>query len=172
VLDDREGLPITLSVLFLELAERIGLHQVSGLPLPGHFMVRCTPDRGEDQIIDVYAGGEFLTRTQAQEKVIEATGAGFREEEYRSASKREIIVRMLRNLAGLPENHDSASGPLRYLDVIIALEPDSASDRLRRALLRVQTGDSAGAKTDFRWILDRQPSGIDLERIAELYRSL
>jgi hypothetical protein len=45
-------------------------------------------------------------------------------------------------------------------------------DRLNRARLRLQTGDPSGAKEDFKWLLDRQPPGVDLERIAEIYRTL
>jgi len=52
------------------------------------------------------------------------------------------------------------------------LMPDSVRDRIERAQLRLQTGDTAGAKADFKWILDQQPPGVDLERLAELYRSL
>ena len=55
VLDDREGLPITLSVVYIELARRIGL-KVEGVGLPGHFVVRHVPAEGEPQLIDVYDG--------------------------------------------------------------------------------------------------------------------
>jgi len=61
---------------------------------------------------------------------------------------------------------------LRYLDVILAIAPDGISDRLNRARLRLQSGDAAAAKVDFKWLLDEQPPGLDLDRIAELYRSL
>src|SRR6185436_15579559 len=132
--------------------------------LPGHFMVRYTPEAAQEQIVDVHGGGEFLSRTQAQEKIIETTGTGFRDADYRRATKREIIVRMLRNLMS-PAERDESLDPLRYLEVIVALEPNSAADRLRRALLRLQNGDATGAKADFRWMLDRQPAGIDLERV-------
>ena len=172
VIDDREGLPITLSVLFLKLADAIGLNGVTGLPLPGHFMVRYRSGSGDDQIIDVHGGGQIISRTEAQERVIEATGEGFRDADYRSATKREIIVRMLHNLLGVSERGEAGSDPLRYLDVIVALVPDSVSDRLARASLRLQSGDTAGAKQDFKWILDQQPQGVDLERIAEVYRTL
>src|SRR6185503_9241549 len=145
---------------------------VSGLPLPGHFMVRYGPREGDEQIIDVHSGGKILTRTEAQDRVIEVTGEGFRDADYRSATKREIIVRMLRNLLGLADRNEPGPDPLRYLDVIVALVPDSVSDRLARAALRLQSGDNAGAKVDFKWILDQQPPGVDLERIAEVYRSL
>jgi S1-C subfamily serine protease/regulator of sirC expression with transglutaminase-like and TPR domain len=172
VLDDREGLPITLSVLFMELARRIGLRPVDGLPLPGHFMVRYAPRDGVEQIIDVFNGAKTITRSEAQDRVFDATGEGFREADFRAATKREIIVRMMRNLLGIAERGQPAGDALRYLDVIVALAPDSVPDRLNRARFRLQTGDAARAKEDFKWLLDRQPPGLDLERIAEIYRTL
>ncbi len=172
VLDDREGLPITLSILFMELAQRIGLDGVGGLPLPGHFMVAFKPRQGAEQIIDVFNGGKVLNRSEAQDRILEATGEGFRDTDYRRATKREIIIRMLRNLLGIAQRGESAAEVLRYLDAVVALSPDSVPDRLGRAQLRLQTGDTAGAKADFKWLLDQQPPGMDLERIAEFYRTL
>jgi serine protease Do len=172
VLDDREGLPITLSILFMELARGIGLNGVSGLPLPGHFMVRYHLPGEAEQIIDPFHGGKSLTRTEAQERVLEATGEGFRELDFRAATKREIILRMLRNLLGGLRGDESSAEALRYLDAILALVPDGVSDRLSRARFRLQAGNAAGAKADFKWVLDHQPDGVDLERIAEIYRGL
>ncbi len=172
VLDDREGLPITLSILFMQLAEGIGLRGVTGLPLPGHFMVRFASKDGADQIIDTFNGGKSLTRSEAQDRVFEASGVGFRDTEFRAATKHEIILRMLRNLLSVAERKASATDMLRYLDVILAIAPDGISDRLNRARLRLQSGDAAAAKVDFKWLLDEQPPGLDLDRIAELYRSL
>lgn len=172
VLDDREGLPITLSVLFIELAARVGVSHVDGLPLPGHFMVRHAPRDGVEQIIDVFNGGRTITRSEAQDRVFDVTGEGFRDSDYRAATKREIIVRILRNLLGIVERGQPSSEALRYLDVIVALMPDSVPDRLNRARLRLQAGDASGAREEFKWLLDRQPPGVDLERIAEIYRTL
>src|SRR5205085_9152402 len=64
VIDDREGLPITLSVLYMEIARRLGV-KVVGIGLPGHFIVQHLPAKGERQLIDVYGGGKALTREQA-----------------------------------------------------------------------------------------------------------
>ena len=174
VIDDREGLPITLSVVFLALAERLDIQGVTGLPLPGQFMVRYVPgpDPGHDQIIDVFGGGQILTREAAQDRIQQVTGEGFRDSDYRSATKREIIVRILRNLISVAERKELNADPTRYLDLILALTPDSVGDRLSRARLRLQGGDIPGAKEDFKWLLDQQPASVDLERIAELYRSL
>lgn len=113
-----------------------------------------------------------MTQGEAQERVFEATGEGFGESQLRPATKREIVVRMLRNLQGLAEREGGPGGVLRYLELIVTLSPDSAVDRMRRAQLRLQARDPAGAKEDLKWILDRKPEGVDLERVAEFYRSL
>ncbi|MEO8429402.1 MAG: tetratricopeptide repeat protein, partial [Verrucomicrobiota bacterium] len=172
VLDDREGLPITLSVLFIELAKRIGLENVFGVALPGHFIAKCASEAREDQLIDVFDGGSRLTRAQANDIVMAYTGARLREDQLKAATKREIIVRMLRNLLAVAQDTESAANVLRYQDLIVALSPDSPADRLDRARLRLQSGDSIGAKQDFKWLLDNEPPGIDLERITEIYRAL
>jgi regulator of sirC expression with transglutaminase-like and TPR domain len=169
VLDDREGLPITLSVLFLELARRIGLDDVAGVPLPGHFVVKYAPAEGAEQLIDVFDGGKPLSREKAEEMVMRQTGAVLTQDHFKPATKREIIVRMLRNLFGIAE---STAASLRYLDVIISLSPDSPIERLDRVRLRLQSGDADGARKDLKWLLDHAPPGIDLERITELFHSL
>jgi regulator of sirC expression with transglutaminase-like and TPR domain len=175
VLDDREGIPITLSVLFLELARRVGLEHVAGVPLPGHFLVKHAPPDGREQLIDVFDGGRFLTHTEADEIGSELAGVPVRSEFLRPATKREIIVRMLTNLQTFTEAHESPAESLRYLDLIIAVTPDeriAAEHRLDRARLRLRAGDAAGAREDFEWILAKQPAGVDLERVAEAVRTL
>jgi regulator of sirC expression with transglutaminase-like and TPR domain len=62
--------------------------------------------------------------------------------------------------------------PLRYLEVILGLLPDSAADHWLRAMLRLRTGDAPGAKQDLEWLMENDPDGIDMERVKELYRSL
>jgi regulator of sirC expression with transglutaminase-like and TPR domain len=171
VMDDREGLPITLAVLWLELARQIGLTNVAGVPLPTRFMVRFQPRGGAEQIIDVFDNGKVLTRSDAVELVAENVDQ-IGEEAFAPAKKRDIITRMLRNLLGIVQRTGSATEAMRYLDVIVALNPDSASDRLQRARVQVQRGENAAAKEDLRWVLDHESPGIDLERLTELYRSL
>ena len=172
VLDDREGVPITLSVLFLELAHRIGLPEMAGIPLPGHFVVRYTPPGGEGQWLDVFEGGRRLTLDEAKERVLASTGAPATEQDFQPATKRQIIVRILRNLASIAQNTGTSADSLPYLDLMLALEPNSTAHHLERARLRLRGGDPSGAREDFKWLLDNAPPGVDLDRIAELYRSL
>ena len=79
---------------------------------------------------------------------------------------------MLRNLSNATQNRGTAAGSLPYLDVILTLDPEGIANRLERARLRLQSGDAPGAKQDFKWLLDHAPAGVDLERIAEVYRTL
>lgn len=171
VMDDREGLPITLAVLYLQLARQIGLTNITGLPLPTHFMVGFQPRSGMEQIIDVFDGGKVLTRSEAVELVADRVGR-IGEEDFQPAKKRDIITRILRNLLGIAQRNRNAGDTLRYLDVLVALNPDSPSDRLNRARFQMQRGENASAKEDLRWLLEHEPAGVDLERLTEWYRSL
>ncbi len=172
VLDDREGLPITLSVLFLELARRIGLENVAGVSLPRHFVVKYIPQKAPEQLIDVFDGGRTMSRGEANELVLSTTGAPLKDAQLQPASKRDIILRMLQNLLAIAQHRESTEDPLRYLDVIVALAPDAALERYSRALLRLRAGDVPGAKQDFKWLLDHEPPEIDMEKLSELYQSL
>lgn len=171
VLDDREGLPITLSILFLELGRALGIEGLAGAPLPGHFMVRYVPRDGGLQLIDVFDGGRVVSRNEAQERVFEATGEGFREEHLAPASKRDIVVRMLRNLQAFAERTGDTADALPYSDLLVAVSREPG-ERLTRARLRLQRGDVVGAREDLRWLLDARPAGIDLDRLTELYESV
>jgi len=172
VLDDREGLPITLAVLFLELSRRIGLDNVAGVSLPGHFVVKYVPKKGSEQLIDVFDNGKPLSRAEANDLVMSYTEAPLKDEQLKAASKRDIVIRMLQNLLRLAQPQESTADSLRYLDLIVALAPDAPLERYSRALLRLRAGDQPGAKQDLKWLLDTQPAEIDLERLMELYHSL
>jgi len=61
---------------------------------------------------------------------------------------------------------------LSYVDLLLAIDPDDALERLSRALLNVQTGDGEAAKPDLEWLFDKEPEGIHLDRLRELYKRL
>ncbi len=172
VMDDREGLPITLAILFVDLANRIGLTNVHGTSMPGHMLVKFTPADGEEQLLDVFEGGKPITRDEANELVMDYTGAPLREEQLRTATKREIVTRIVRNLMGISQRSELPDDTLRYLDLIVALNPDSSMERLNRGMLRLRSGDTPGARQDLKWLLDNNPPGIDLDRVAEVLRAL
>ncbi|HLJ94427.1 MAG TPA: transglutaminase family protein [Gemmataceae bacterium] len=171
VIDDREGLPITLSVLYMELAHRLGM-RMAGIGLPGHFIVEHRPAKGKPQWIDVYDGGRTLSREEAAQIVQKITGEELREEDLRPVGKKAILVRMLHNLLGLTRADGDIDGALRYLDTILVIAPEAGNERLLRAAARLQTGNKAGARQDVDWLLEHEPEGVSRERVLELRRLL
>src|SRR5262249_3802443 len=171
VIDDREGIPITLSVLYIELARRLGV-RLEGVGLPGHFVVRHAPAKGEPQLIDVYEGGQPLTREEAAKKVREITRRPLDDEHLAAINKRAIIVRMLHNLRNVAEGEEDKDGILRYLNAIVAVDPDAAQERGMRMLLRYQAGDREGALQDVDWLLEHKPEGLDVESVRKFRRLL
>jgi regulator of sirC expression with transglutaminase-like and TPR domain len=170
VIDDREGLPITLSVLYIEIARRLGLNIV-GVPLPGHFVVRHEPEGGASQIIDVF-DGKILTREQIEQKIKKLTGRTPKEKEFEAATKKGIVLRMLHNLIHVAEEEKDRAGLLRYLDGILAIDPDAHEERWARAVFRFQSGQKAGALEDCEHLIRHAPAEVDLERVQELKRVL
>lgn len=160
VIDDREGLPLTLSILYMELAQRLGV-AIEGIPVPGHFLVRRVdaerPESGD--FIDVFEGGKRLTRTDVLRKAAEVVGERDAESSLHPATKRQMLQRMLANLAGNAEREKDAEALLRYYDAMVALDPQTAKTRFDRARLRFQTGRNEQAIAELEWFLEnRQPS--------------
>ncbi len=167
VIDDREGLPISLSVLYMELARRVGLNVV-GVGLPGHFIVRHEPQEGESQLIDPFHGGKLLTREAAAEIVRSHRNIPLTEDHLKASTKQEIIVRMLSNLLGLAQEEQDPEGMLRYVTAIVEIDTQAAQSRWIRAVLRFQTERREAAAEDADWLLEHRPEGINLQRVEEL----
>jgi regulator of sirC expression with transglutaminase-like and TPR domain len=171
VLDDREGIPITLSVLYMELARRLGL-KIVGVPLPRHFVVQYLPEKGDGRLIDVFEGGKTLTRQGADKRVQELGAEPLTDSELKPAGKKAIIIRMLHNLFGIVGRNRDVAGTLHYLDAILTIDPEAAHDRLMRAVLRYQTGQKKEALADTEWFLDQDKKSPDTERALELRRAI
>jgi S1-C subfamily serine protease/regulator of sirC expression with transglutaminase-like and TPR domain len=161
VLDDREGLPITLSIIYLELASRLGIKNVAGIPLPTRFMVGYREKPADEfRLLDVFDGGKQLTMKEA--KTLVAGDTPVPDESTRPATKKEIIVRMVRNLltrAMASETPAKEAAP--YLNLLLTIEPQAFRERFTRARLREVGGDLAGAAEDVGWLLEHPPEKLD-----------
>jgi regulator of sirC expression with transglutaminase-like and TPR domain len=121
----------------------------------------------ETTLIDLFSGGKFLKPLEAETLVMDSAGMALEDKYLEPAAPKAIILRMLYNLSSWkPEQ------ALGYLDLILAIEPNSGRERFNRALMRARNGDIAGAKTDLEKILDEQPRELDMERVEALYHSL
>ncbi len=171
VIDDREGIPVTLSVLYMELGQRVGL-DIQGVGLPGHFVVKHVRPDSEDQLVDVFERGKLLSRDDAAALVRLHANRELTEADLQATPKRDILVRMVRNLGGLAEAKTDGEALLRYLEALVAIDPDSAEYRQQRAGLRAFGDRYAAAIADLDWLLEREPPGIDLQRIDGMRAAL
>lgn len=171
VLEDREGLPILLSVLYMELANRLDV-QVVGVGLPGHFVVRHEPKKGPGQLLDPFERGEKISREEAKKLVERSTGRPFDGEYLRSQTPQEILSRMINNLMGVARDAGDAEAMLRYVETLMVINQDNAEYRWYRAVLRFQTDRNAEAYRDTTWLLDKRPAGIEMPRVEQLHSIL
>jgi S1-C subfamily serine protease/regulator of sirC expression with transglutaminase-like and TPR domain len=172
VIDDREGLPITLSVVYMELARRIGVNVV-GVGLPGHFIVAHVPAEGPPALIDVFDGATPITRDDAMRRIEEAGGevsSADREELFAPSTKRSIVFRMLQNLLSISQNDPAALH--RYLNAMLAIDTTHGPYHLLRAMVRYQLDERAGAREDVVWLLEHEPAGVNLDRVRALETEL
>ncbi|MEU8948154.1 transglutaminase-like domain-containing protein [Streptomyces sp. NPDC048489] len=140
VLRRRRGLPILLSVVWVEVARRAGA-PVYGVALPGHFVVGFGP--AEEQVLaDPFDGGRVLSGPDAELLVQGATGAPLRPSMLGPADPLDVVVRVLNNVrawaAVRPERSDVA---LWALELCLLMPSHPARLRYERAQLLVQRGD-------------------------------
>ena len=167
VIDDREGIPITLSILYIELAKRLEL-QVLGIGLPGHFMVKHLAKDGTEQLVDVFEGGVKLSRAEAAAKLRAIANLELNDSHLRPFGAIEILQRCLRNLLSLAQEDKDREAMLRYLEALVVLDPDAVQDRGLRAVVKFETGRRDAAIADLDWFFEHRPEGLDLDRIREM----
>lgn len=171
VIDDREGMPIALSILYIEFGRRIGLNLV-GVGLPGHFVARHEPKDGESVLIDVFEGGVTMTRQEAEEKIFQNNGRVVRDEHFATAKPRDILIRMLSNLLRRAQDEKDAEAMFRYVDTILTLNPDDGDYRAMRFEIAAFTKRVDQARADADWLIKVQPPNVNLPRVEAIRDSL
>jgi regulator of sirC expression with transglutaminase-like and TPR domain len=175
VIDRRLGIPITLSVLYCEVARRAGL-SAYGVGFPGHFLVKCLFRDGE-AILDCFRG-RVLTHEDCQELLDSMGGEPrvlFSEELLAIASPREILSRMLNNLRRIHLERGDYDRALRWADLEFELNPGAAEPFRERGLIYARLERYGKALTDLEEYLRRAPEARDaapLRGQVELLRRL
>jgi regulator of sirC expression with transglutaminase-like and TPR domain len=132
VIDRRTGIPISLSVLYLEVSRRVGV-LAQGVNFPGHFLVRVALDDSW-LFLDPYSGGKSLSPADLEALLRKTTTptAVLEPSVIAAASKRQIVARMLVNLAGIYGRNGDLPRSLDVLERLAILEP--ANPRIARDL--------------------------------------
>ncbi|MFP4062463.1 MAG: SirB1 family protein [Halochromatium sp.] len=170
VLSRRLGIPITLAVLYVEIAGRLGL-PAYGVGFPGHFLVRI--GRGDTALmLDVYAGGVALPESELDQRLADLYGQGtLRIQSHpallRPATKREILVRMLRNLTGIYRDRGERINRLAALTASLTLAPNLPDELRERGLLYRDLDYAPAALGDLRRFIEVSD---DAEQIAAVTR--
>ena len=150
VLERRTGIPITLALLYIEIARRAGL-PVEGVNFPDHFLMRCRARRGtsyDDLIIDAFHGGALLSRDALERRAVRAGRSSRLETLLRRATKPQILARMLVNLKHLYVEMRSFPQARDVTELLVAVDPSAINELRDRGLLAYHLNDFSAALRD------------------------
>ena len=151
VLERRLGIPISLAVVYMEVARRGGL-DASGIAFPGHFLLQIADDstRVEPVIIDPFNGGAELDDAGCRALLARAVGedAPYDESFLRPCTPRQLVARMLNNLKRTYVELHSFRQARRVTDLLLSADPTLLSERRDRGLLAYHLDDFPAALTD------------------------
>jgi len=171
VIDRKTGIPITLSVLYARIAERVGL-VLEGMNLPAHFMLRS--GRGDDTIfVDPFHAGALLDRKGCTERISEMIGrpVTLSESQLAPCSPDLVVSRMLRNLKTIYLEHQDHASALPVLRRLAALNPGDPREQCDLGMLCLQLDRPAEAIDPLQAYLDARPQAQEAEVIRPLLRA-
>ncbi len=167
VLRRKTGLPITLSLVYVEVGKRAGL-TLAGVGFPGHYLVRLE-EEGGPRFVDPFHGGRALEEEGLKSLLREGSGQEVPLDPafLRPATERETLTRLLYNLKGLYMTSEDFEKLLQVLDLLLLLDPQSSLDRRDRGLLHYEVGEFLKARADLQAYLELDPIAGDAEIIRE-----
>jgi regulator of sirC expression with transglutaminase-like and TPR domain len=171
VLDRRTGLPITLALVYMEVARRADV-AVEGVNFPGHFLVRCRARQraARDLIIDAFHGGAILSEEACRALLRRHAGDGatWNQHVLRHATKPQILARMLLNLKRVYTKMHSYPQARDATELLLAVDPSAISELRDRGLLAFHLKDFPAALRDLQSYLRLSARGeIDSEQRDE-----
>jgi regulator of sirC expression with transglutaminase-like and TPR domain len=168
VIERKTGIPITLSVLYIEVARRIGL-PLAGVSFPGHFLVKHV-GAGESMLLDPFNGGEIKSDESLTELLKEMYGSSrirLRREFLQPVSKKQVLKRMLTNLKMIYVRAGNFTKALPVLQRLVIVDPQCDEDIRDRGIAYLQLECFAQALADFEAYLRRAPTASDAPAIRE-----
>jgi regulator of sirC expression with transglutaminase-like and TPR domain len=173
VIDRRTGIPLTLSVLYLEIGRRIGL-EFEGVSFPGHFLVRLRL-RGAMLVLDPFSGGETLSETDLRERLQRVIPEGATggvpvdtlplDPFLEPAGKRQILARLLRNLKGIYRDADKPQRLLEVLNRMLVVSPEAHGELRERGLLYQRMECYRAALKDLQDYSSLEPEAQDIDDV-------
>jgi regulator of sirC expression with transglutaminase-like and TPR domain len=173
VIDRKTGIPITLSVLYMEIGRRLGL-PLEGVSFPGHFLVRVQV-KGGVLVLDPFAGGvaqsEADLRSRLSRVIPEGVAADVPvsqlplDQFLEPAGKREILTRLLRNLKAIYREADKPERLLEVLNRMLVLTPEASTELRDRGYVYRRLECWRPALKDLTEYLERERDAPDLDEV-------
>jgi len=168
VMERRTGIPITLSLVYLEIAKRINFPMV-GIGMPGHFLIR--PNFEEAGIyVDAFNQGEILFPQDCQERLAKIYGQSveLQPQFLATVSNKQFLARMLTNLKAIYLNRNEGLRAIAAIDRILLLFPNAVMEKRDRGILYYQLNLWAEARQDLETYLVNFPQANDAEIVRQL----
>ncbi|MGB8131118.1 MAG: transglutaminase-like domain-containing protein [Candidatus Angelobacter sp.] len=173
VLDRRLGIPITLALVYMEVARRVSF-QLFGVGMPGHFLLKHYDVDGRAILIDVFERGSIVTEDDCKQKLdsIYSGQVALQPEFLLAVTRRQMLTRMLNNLRAVYLSQRDFRRAVQVVDLILVIYPRSPEDMKQRAVLRYNLNDYRGALSDFEEYVKMSPDASDAEEIRQTALSL
>ncbi len=175
VLERRTGIPITLSILYMEVGLRIGL-RLQGVSFPGHFLVKLRVSGGH-LVLDPFCGGAAQSESDLRARLAQVLQPDEANKVplarmLETASERQILARLLRNLKGIYRQSDEAQNTLVVAQRMVLVAPHAAEEVRDRGLAYYRLDCFRAALADLQDYLQRRPDAPDAEEITEKVAAL
>lgn len=176
VLDRRLGIPLTLSILYLEVARGAGF-EARGVGLPGHFVCGVERD-GRTMLVDPFHAGHVISEDDCRDLVARSTGRPdlFRRELLKGATTEAMASRLLQNLKRIHLTAENFAAALDVVDHLLILDPDDAREIRDGGILKAHLGRPGAAVSDLQTYLELVPEAPDADavrgRLAALRRKV
>lgn len=166
VIERRMGIPITLAAVYCEVGRRSGL-DAHGVGFPGHFLAKCLVGNGE-VLVDCF-NARTVTRDDCQELLnsFSSGATAVSDDMLEIAAPRDILSRMLNNLRRIHAGRGDFAKAVRWIDMDIALRPESPHNYRERGMLYVQMEEFGKAVSDLERYVQAIPGTPDASQVRE-----
>jgi regulator of sirC expression with transglutaminase-like and TPR domain len=172
VIDRRKGIPITLSLIYMEVGWRVGI-ELRGIGFPGHFIVQL--GSGKDMVfVDPFNEGLILIEEDLEDLLFQVFGKKVKMDKQflKPVTKHQILTRMLYNLKGIYVQNDETEKAISVIDRIILLNPSAAPEYRDRGLMHFQMSNFDQAVADLSFYLANAPAAEDASEIRSYIEML
>jgi regulator of sirC expression with transglutaminase-like and TPR domain len=168
VLERKTGIPITLALVYVEVARRLGF-LLFGVGMPGHFLLKHYDQDGRETLLDAFDSGRIMTAEDCQRRLNEvyAGQLPLQSEFLLPVTRRQMLTRMLNNLKGIYLSSRNLKRALAVVDLVLAIYPRSPEDVRQRAGLRYGLGHLRGAIEDLEMYLKMAPDASDAGEVRQ-----